>query len=155
MAKRKFPLFIIDTNRLHRLGDCDFLVCTDKDNGFVALVDYINATDAASSDDCYISKPNAGLAARIQIMRYNTPNPDKTKVRGLLKQAALKVMESIKVDVSVDATPQQCVDYIKKLIESNRHRLSTGDYTERRTILTSMVVLEQAANYIDKAYGNH
>ena len=77
MSKRKFPLFIIDTNRLHRLGDCDFLVCTDHDNGFVAQVEYIRAIAAEVGDDYFISKPTKGLAAKIQILRFNTPNPDE------------------------------------------------------------------------------
>lgn len=36
MAKREIPLFIIDNTRNHKRGECDFLVCTDKDNGFIA-----------------------------------------------------------------------------------------------------------------------
>lgn len=154
MSKRKFPLFIIDTNRLHKLGDCDFLVCTDQDNGFVAQVEYIRATAAEVGDDYFISKPTKGLAAKIQILRFNTPNPDKTKVRGLLKQASIKINDEIKVDVSVDASPQDCVKFIKKLNEANYHRLNTGDYIERKTVLTSMLMLDQAAKYIEKTYGD-
>ena len=35
MAKREIPLFIIDTLRNHKRGECDFLVCTDKDCGSI------------------------------------------------------------------------------------------------------------------------
>ena len=42
MAKREIPLFIVDTSRNHKRGECDFLVCTDKDNGFLAKVDYVD-----------------------------------------------------------------------------------------------------------------
>lgn len=42
MAKREIPLFIIDTLRNHKRGECDFIVCTDKDCGFIAKVDYID-----------------------------------------------------------------------------------------------------------------
>lgn len=42
MAKRSVPLFIIDRSRRHKLGECDFIVCTDLDNGFIARVDYVD-----------------------------------------------------------------------------------------------------------------
>lgn len=35
MAKREIPLFIIDNTRNHKRGECDFLVCTDKDKVYI------------------------------------------------------------------------------------------------------------------------
>lgn len=51
MAKREIPLFIVDTSRNHKRGECDFLVCTDKDNGFLAKVDYVDGEKEEVGDD--------------------------------------------------------------------------------------------------------
>ena len=40
--KREFPLFIVDHNRAHKFGEVDFIYCSDIDNGFIAIVEYIN-----------------------------------------------------------------------------------------------------------------
>lgn len=48
MAKREIPLFIIDNTRNHKRGECDFLVCTDKGNGFIAKVDYMDGENRRS-----------------------------------------------------------------------------------------------------------
>lgn len=51
MAKREIPLFIVDTSRNHKRGECDFLVCTDKDNGFLAKVDYVDGEKEKVGDE--------------------------------------------------------------------------------------------------------
>ena len=40
--KREIPLFIVDSSRKHKKGECDYICCTDKDSGFIAKIDYID-----------------------------------------------------------------------------------------------------------------
>lgn len=48
MAKREIPLFVFDKNRWHSQGECDFIICTDIDNSFVARVDYVTEPEMVS-----------------------------------------------------------------------------------------------------------
>lgn len=50
MSKREFPLFIFDLSRDHKLGECDFVACTDVDNAFVAKIDYVTGIDNVITD---------------------------------------------------------------------------------------------------------
>ena len=66
MAKREIPLFIFDKNRDHGIGECDFVYCTDIDNGFIAKIDYTDEPESVS-EWARIGKPNNGISLRIEI----------------------------------------------------------------------------------------
>ena len=65
MARREIPLFILDRSRKHKVGPYDFLVCTDKDNGFVAKVDYVIGMGEISTDMVRIGAARNGILMRI------------------------------------------------------------------------------------------
>ena len=88
MAKREIPLFIIDTLRNHKRGECDFLVCTDKDCGFIAKVDYIDEEKEEVGDDYRICFPRRGCSLRIKIHQMIGQHPDTGRIRTLLKKGA-------------------------------------------------------------------
>ena len=67
MARREIPLFILDHSRKHKVGPYDFLVCTDKDNGFVAKVDYVIGMGELSTDMVRIGAARNGILMRIEI----------------------------------------------------------------------------------------
>lgn len=87
--KREFPLFIVDHNRAHKFGEVDFIYCSDIDNGFIAKVEYIDGIVEEVGEDYRIEPGLSGsnISAKISIKRITGKNPDKTKIRGLLKQA--------------------------------------------------------------------
>lgn len=86
MAKREIPLFIIDTLRNHKRGECDFLVCTDKDCGFIAKVDYIDEEKEEVGDDYRIGLPRRGCSMRIKVYQMIGQHPDTGRIRTLLKK---------------------------------------------------------------------
>lgn len=85
--KREFPLFIVDHNRAHKFGEVDFIYCSDIDNGFIAKVEYIDGFIEEVGEDYRIEPGLSGsnISAKISIKRITGKNPDKTKIRGLLK----------------------------------------------------------------------
>ena len=152
MMRRRNPLCIFDTNRCHKFGDCDWIVCTDKDNGFVAKVTYETGLQPTAGVNERISKPNAnGIQVHIKIVRawingYHTASD----ARAQLKQAEKIVRESTRsVVVTNEPTTQQVIDYLELLIHANSHALHGAGYstTEKQTTLTSLQMLQAA---IDK-----
>ena len=115
MAKREIPLFIVDTSRNHKRGECDFLVCTDKDNGFFAKVDYVDGEKEEVGDDYRIGCPRNGVSLRIQIYQMIGTHPNVGNIRTLLKKGmdtsnefsleqfeAIKAMAEEKLDQAED-----------------------------------------------------
>lgn len=49
--KREIPLFIVDSSRKHKKGECDYICCTDKDSGFIAKIDYIDGEIEETGSD--------------------------------------------------------------------------------------------------------
>lgn len=143
--KREIPLFIIDTKKSHKKGECDFMVCTDKENGFVAKVEYIQQTHPELGDDYRIDYCRGGLSLKMSIRRMIGTNPDKAHVRTLLKKGMDYYVEA--VTLSVDASKPstlECLDFLEKLIDGNKHYLQQAgsDFDELQTIKTSMMMLD-------------
>ena len=86
MAKREFPLFILDTLRTHKRGECDYLVCTDRDNGFIAKIDFIPGEKEETGADYRISYANDGISCRIRIQQMTGANSRESDIRTLLKK---------------------------------------------------------------------
>ena len=87
MSKREFPLFIFDLSRDHKLGECDFVACTDVDNAFVAKIDYVTGIDNVITDNLRINRSNGEVKLRIEIKRITGKNPDNAAIRTLMKKA--------------------------------------------------------------------
>lgn len=147
--KREIPLFIVDSKKSHKKGECDFWVCTDQDNGFIAKVEYVAATAPEYGEDYRIDCERCGLSIKTTIKRIFGKNPNPTAVKSLLKKGVSYYIES--VTLSVDATKvttEQCIDFVEKLSAGNRHYLNeTGiDNEERITILSSLAMLDAIKN---------
>lgn len=157
MAKRELPIFVLDTNRAHKKGECDWIVCTDRDNGFVAKIDYVDGDIDEVGDDYRIQSRGVGISIRIAIVRSIGDNPKTTDVRTLLKKAAKHYIDTTVKPMNVaQPTRQECVEFLKLLIHSNLHNLDEAgsDYNERNTVLTSLSMLQAAADYLtDDGHG--
>jgi len=153
MAKREIPLFICDISRKHRRGECDFIVCTDRDNGFVARAEAITGEIEEVGDDYRIGSPNNGYSLRISIVRMTGAKPDKSSVRTLLKKAMDYMQSLTALAVNVEApTRKECAEYLTMLVRLNQHQLAEAksNYEERQTTLTSMRMLVASAEYLSE-----
>lgn len=142
--KREFPLFIYDNTRSHKLGECDFVVCTDLDNGFVAKIDYVDADKSYVDDDTRIEVSN-GIGARMSIKRIIGNNPNKESIRTLMKKCMALYMSMVRKTINVDEpSTQDCIDFLDILISGNKHNIDAcgSDYNERKTVLASISMLE-------------
>lgn len=144
--KREFPLFIVDHNRAHKFGEVDFIYCSDIDNGFIAKVEYIDGIVEEVGEDYRIEPGLSGsnISAKISIKRITGKNPDKTKIRGLLKQAMkyYTSLSTFSADIG-NITVRQMVLFIDTLILDGRKNAITAgsDYNYRNTVLTSIAFL--------------
>ena len=84
--KREIPLFIVDSSRKHKKGECDYICCTDKDSGFIAKIDYIDGELEETGSDYRIGLSKNGISCRMKIVRSMGENPTETAVRSLLKK---------------------------------------------------------------------
>lgn len=143
MAKREIPLFIFDKNRDHGLGECDFVCCTDIDNGFIAKIDYTDEPESVS-EWARIGKPNNGISLRIEIKRIIGMNPNTGTIRTLMKKAEILYTESSQVRVGDRPTDKEMVDFLDILMAGNKHYLSEAgsNTSERNTILSSLKMLD-------------
>lgn len=151
--KREIPLFIIDTKKSHKKGECDFLVCTDQDNGFVAKVEYVAASEPDYGDDYRIDSNRNGLSIKTTIKRMFGTNPKASEVKSLLKKGVDYYVESVTLAVdATKATTDECIDFIEKLSAGNKHYLDEVgvDYDERKIILTSLAMLDAIKNKLFK-----
>lgn len=143
MAKREIPLFIFDKNRDHGIGECDFVCCTDIDNGFIAKIDYTDEPENVS-ERVRIGKPNNGISMRIEVKRVIGKNPDPGTIRTLMKKAESLYTESSQVRVVDRPTDKEMVDFLDILMAGNKHYLSEAgsNTSERNTILSSLKMLD-------------
>lgn len=151
--KREIPLFIIDTKKTHKKGECDFLVCTDVDNSFVARIDYIPSQEASYGEDYRIDYSRNGISVRLSLLRLTGKNPTPSRIKSLMKKGLDYYAESVTLSVDATrATTRQCIDFIEKLTAGNRHYLQeTGiNQKERTTILTSLMMLDAIKNKLYK-----
>ena len=151
--KREIPLFIIDTKKSHKKGECDFIVCTDQNNGFVAKVEYVAAAEPEYGEDYRIDCNRNGLSVKTTIKRIFGGNPKATEVKSLLKKGVDYYVESVTLSVdATKATTAECIDFIEKLSAGNKHYLEEAgiDYEERKVILTSLAMLDAIKNKLYK-----
>ena len=151
--KREIPLFIIDTKKSHKKGECDFIVCTDQDNGFVAKVEYVPAAGPEYGDDYRIDCCRNGLSIKTTVKRIFGSNPKTTEIKSLLKKGVDYYVESVTLSVDATrATTGECIDFIEKLSAGNKHYLEEAgiDYEERKVILTSLAMLDAIKNKLFK-----
>jgi hypothetical protein len=143
--KREIPLFIFDLTRRHRLGEADFVSCTDIDNAFVARIDMVESQEQVSTDTLIVTRPNNGISARIEVKRIYGKNPDKAAIRTLLRQIETRYIELTQSNISTDApSSADCVKFLEALITGNRHNVAecSGDYNRKRIVETSIDMLE-------------
>lgn len=151
--KREIPLFIIDTKKSHKHGECDFLVCTDRDNSFVARIDYIPAQQPSYGDDYRIDYNRNGFSVKLSIIRITGLNPSPSALKTLMKKGLDYYTETVTLSVdATKATTRQCIDFIEKLSDGNKHYLQEAgiDHEERATILTSLMMLDAIKNKLYK-----
>lgn len=148
MAKRKIPLFIFDTARQHGHGECDFIVCTDQESGFIAKVDLINGAKEEVTDTYRISEPINGVSCKIEIKRITGSNPDKAAIRTLLRKAYRMYMDRTSKQINVDEPGlSDMLAYCAAMEKSARSQLAqTKDYEIRKVIGTSIIMLGAIAN---------
>ena len=145
MAKREIPLFIFDLNREHYIGECDFVACTDVDNGFVAKIDYVTDVDNIITDTVRIVRNNGHIKLRLEIKRITGKNPDKAAIKTLLKKAEDLYCQRSQKHVNLDKpSKKDMIKFLDVLINGNKHYVSDAgsDYNERKTLLTSIAMLE-------------
>ena len=151
--KREIPLFVIDTKKCHKKGECDFIVCTDQDNGFVAKVEYVSATEPEYGDDYRVDCPRNGLSLKTTIKRVFGNNPKATEVKSLLKKGVEYYIESVTLSVDVTkVTTAECIEFVEKLSAGNKHYLEEAgvDFDERRIIQMSLDMLDAIKNKLFK-----
>lgn len=145
--KRETPLFIIDTKKSHKKGECDFLVCTDKDNAFVARIDYIAETTAEIGEDYRIDYTRNGMSLKLSIIRMLGNNPNRTNLRTLMKRGLDYYAEAVALTFDHRTiTTEQCIEFLDKLITGNRHHLQEAgaDFNELVVVKSSLMMLEAA-----------
>lgn len=105
---RRFPLFIIDTDRSHgRSVETDYLACTSVELPFVAQVDmiteqqYLEEYDPANAKAVY-SDPRNGIRLRIRVVSVKK-DFDKSQLKSLLRRALKEVLlrkKTMAVDIN-------------------------------------------------------
>lgn len=145
MARREVPLFVFDLARDHNLGECDFVVCTDIDNAFIAKIDYIEGADNIITDTLRIVRSNGNIQLRIEIKRITGKNPDSSAIRTLLKKAEdLYCKRTQKSVNAINPSKEEMVNFLNILIVGNKHNIvEAGINTEeKKTVMTSIAMLE-------------
>lgn len=149
MAKREIPLFIIDRTRQHKKGECDFLVCTDKDSGFIARIDYVDGEKEETGDDYRIGLPNGGVSCRMQVVRVTGERPVTASIRTLLKAGMEYFWKMARTPLDFDSpTPEECAKYLDILIKGNQGRINEGSPAERRARALSLKMLQATMNIL-------
>lgn len=127
---RRFPLFIIDTDRLHgRSVETDYLCCTSQELPFVAQVDmitepqYMEEYDPANAKAVYSDQRN-GIRIRIRVVSVKE-GFDKTQLKSLLRRAMKEVLlrkKTMTVDIS-DVTSEAVVKVMTTLRQQTFEQL--------------------------------
>ena len=136
MSKREFPLFIFDLSRDHKLGECDFVACTDVDNAFVAKIDYVTGIDNVITDNLRINRSNGEVKLRIEIKRITGKNPDNAAIRTLMKKA-----EDL-----------YCERSISRINIDNPSKADMLSFLEIKITLTSISMLEAIKRKIEEIH---
>ena len=145
MSNREIPLFIIDTLRNHKRGECDFLVCTDKDCGFIAKVDYIDEEKEEVGDDYRIGFPRRGCSLRIKIHQMIGQHPDTGRIRTLLKKGMEYFLKAVTCEVHVNnPSREECADFLNTLVRMNKQYVDDAgsDYHARQATIHTIMMLE-------------
>lgn len=151
--KRTIPLYIIDTSRAHKRGECDYIVCTDKENGFIARCEFLDGRAEEAGDD-YRIRTFQGVSVRITVERYLVDEPDKAKVRTLLKGAEKYYLSLSQFRVDINSMPiEECIKGLYSIARSFRTQADrhTGDYEERVTLLCAEATLMKSKEYLEKS----
>lgn len=149
--KRTIPLFILDTTRRHKKGECDYVVCTDKDNGFIAKVDCVQTDKAEVGEDYRIGCCNNGISVRVAIQRMTGANPEASRIRTLLKAAMLYYVDCTQVEIdTAEPTRAECAQFLGILIRGNLHNVDAAgsNFIERQTTLRSLKMLQAIKAYL-------
>lgn len=151
--KRSIPLFVIDTVRAHKLGEYDFIVCTDIRSGFIARCEYIEGVASEAGDDYRISAPANGISMKISVERYIGTNPDVKNVRTLLKQAEKLYMSCVQQAVDFgDIKVKDCIGYMRTLSRSAQDQMDgcKSDYSRRQVIAYSKKMIDKTKEYLEE-----
>lgn len=152
MSKREIPLFVFDLTRDHNLGECDFVVCTDIENSFVAKIDYVTDVENTITDTMRIIRSNGDVKLRIEIKRITGRNPNNASIRTLMKKAEdLYCARTQKVMSPGDPSDADMVNFLDVLIKGNKHNIAQSgcDYNERNVVMTSIAMLEAIKDRIE------
>lgn len=123
MAKRETPLFVLDRSYNHKLGECDFIVCTDIDNGFIARIDYVEDAEPCATDTLRIGNENNGISLKIEVKRIFGKNPKNSQIRTLLSQADKYIQTHLHYPCNIDKpTDEECINFLDLLIRMSRVR---------------------------------
>lgn len=151
MAKREIPLFIIDNSRAHKKGECDFLVCTDSENGFVAKIDYVQGVVDEVGEMYRIGYGRNGLSRRIAVQRLIGSNPNPASVKTLLKKGFDYFVKESSVSVNMDKpSKEECIKFLDVYAKANRQAVDDAgvDYQSRMLALKQATILEATINYL-------
>lgn len=136
--KREIPLIILDKSRLHKLGEKDFIVCTDKDNGFIAEVSYMEHVQEDTTDTYIVRDGNGGISVKIEIKRFIGSNKDNAKIKSLLKMAVNTLLKSNVKTKGKEISTEDCINFAELLLQSYKTEENAikGDYEAKQTLVT-------------------
>lgn len=136
--KREIPLIILDKTRLHKLGEKDFIVCTDKDNGFIAQVSYLENVPEETAETYIIRNGNGGISVKIEIKKFIGTNQDYSKVKSLLKMAMNTLLKSTVEIKGKEISTNDCLNFIDALMQSYKTEENAikSDYEAKQTLIT-------------------
>ena len=149
MARREIPLFVFDIQRKHNIGAFDYLVCTDKDNGFVARVDYVTDIPEMATDTERVGLTRGGIAMRMEIKRFTGANVKPSEVRTLMKMGMDYCSKVMTVNVDKDSpSVHDCIAFLGRLIQGNRANLGKLSPIERATTQKSLEMLTATLEHL-------
>ena len=149
MARREIPLFVFAIPRQHNIGAFDYLVCTDKDNGFVARVDYVTDMPEMASDSVRVGLARGGIAMRMEIKRFTGANVKPSEVRTLMKMGMDYCSKIMTVKVDNDApSVDDCSAFLERLIQGNRANWGKLSPIERATTQKSLEMLTATLEHL-------
>lgn len=150
--KRQIPLFLFDLTRKHGLGEVDFVQCTDQDNAFTAICEYVEGDIEEQGDDYRTCKGSNSISCRMRIIRQTGINPSIGQTRTLLKKAMETYCKHTQKEIDIyNPSLSDCIEYLEALISGNRHHINTAkDYTERQTTLMSLKMLEHIKGLLEE-----
>lgn len=152
MAKREIPLFVVDTARHHRRGECDFVCCTDRDNGFVARIDFVKNAVPEVGEDYRVETGVNEVGFKMSIIRSTGMNPQKTQVRGLLKKACeyyTEITHRLEFH-GAKPTVTECIEFLEKTVRANNHRIAEAgcDVVTAKIIRNSIMYVNTTIDYL-------